>query len=253
MTIVVMDVRSCMKVTLVAIIILSVVTFLSHMYSCIKIFLESLPSVVSAVIAPKCLFILSNIIVVFLVSESKLSRRRSKLKKTDNESSTKGENMLQDSQKQEQVELTQVLLRAIIGERKQEQENKMALIVDEEKDAPVRNEDVKTIIAVDKERETSARKDNLRMHQCEEKMNQLLALYNIDEVLDDVEDGGDLELELEKEVIGDVQQEGGPVEGEVEEWDLPPADELNRRVEDFIARFNMERQLEEARMFVCCY
>ncbi|CAL4906858.1 unnamed protein product [Urochloa decumbens] len=161
--------------------------------------------------------------------------------------------MLQDSQKQEQVELAHVLLPAIIGERKQEQENKMAIIVDEEKDAPVGNEDVKSIIAVDEEQETSVGKDNLRMHQCEEKMNQLLVLYNIDEVLDGVEDGGDLELELEKEVSGDVQQDGGPVEGEVEEWDLPPADELNRRVEDFIARFNMERQLEEARMFVCCY
>ncbi|CAL4899514.1 unnamed protein product [Urochloa decumbens] len=251
MTIVVMDVRSCMKVTLVAIIILSVVTFLSHMYSCIKIFLESLPSIVSAVIAPKCLFILSNIIVVFLVSESKLSRRRSKLKKTDNESSAKGENMLQDSQKQEEVELTQVLLPALIGERKQEQENKMTLIVDEEKDAPVGNEDVKTIIAVDEEQESSVGKDSLRIHQCEEKMNQLV-LYNIDEVLDDVEDGGYLEFELEKELSGDVQQEG-PVEGEVEEWELPTADDLNRRVEDFIARFNMERQLEEARMFVCCY
>ncbi|CAL4899515.1 unnamed protein product [Urochloa decumbens] len=204
MTIVVMDVRSCMKVTLVAIIILSV-----------------------------------------------LSRRRSKLKKTDNESSAKGENMLQDSQKQEEVELTQVLLPALIGERKQEQENKMTLIVDEEKDAPVGNEDVKTIIAVDEEQESSVGKDSLRIHQCEEKMNQLV-LYNIDEVLDDVEDGGYLEFELEKELSGDVQQEG-PVEGEVEEWELPTADDLNRRVEDFIARFNMERQLEEARMFVCCY
>ncbi|CAL4899516.1 unnamed protein product [Urochloa decumbens] len=159
--------------------------------------------------------------------------------------------MLQDSQKQEEVELTQVLLPALIGERKQEQENKMTLIVDEEKDAPVGNEDVKTIIAVDEEQESSVGKDSLRIHQCEEKMNQLV-LYNIDEVLDDVEDGGYLEFELEKELSGDVQQEG-PVEGEVEEWELPTADDLNRRVEDFIARFNMERQLEEARMFVCCY
>jgi hypothetical protein len=38
---------------------------------------------------------------------------------------------------------------------------------------------------------------------------------------------------------------------ELQETDLPPADELNRRVEDFIARFNMERQLE-AKMLVCC-
>jgi hypothetical protein len=39
-------------------------------------------------------------------------------------------------------------------------------------------------------------------------------------------------------------------EGEEEATELP-ADELNRRVEDFIARFNMERQLEERTMVVC--
>ena len=94
-----MDVRSCMKATLLAIIILSVVTWLSHLYSCIKNFMESLPSVVSAIIAPKCLFIFSNIIVVYLVSESKLSRRRSKLIKTGGNTAAKDEDMLHDSQK----------------------------------------------------------------------------------------------------------------------------------------------------------
>ncbi|CAN6347622.1 unnamed protein product [Urochloa humidicola] len=251
MTIVVMDFRSCMKVTLFAIILLSVVIFLSHMYSCIKIFLDSFPSVVSAVIAPKCLFIFSNIIVVFLVSESKLSRRRSKLKKTGNESAARDWNTLQDTQKHEEVDLTEVLLPAIIGEGKQEQDNNLAMIVDEEKDAPVGNEDVKMLTVVDEELENSVGKDGLTMNQCEEKMNQLV-LCNINKLLDELEDGGDLELELGEEVSGDVQQEG-PVEDEVEEWDLPPADELNRRVEDFIARFNMERQLEEAGMLVCCY
>ncbi|CAN6360858.1 unnamed protein product [Urochloa humidicola] len=246
-----MDVRSCMKVTLLAIILLSVVTFLSHMYSCIKIFLDSLPSVVSAVIAPKCLFIFSNIIVVFLVSESKLSRRRSKLKNTGNESAARDWNMLQDTHKQEEVNLTEVLLPAITGEGKQEQDNMLAMIAYEGKDAPVGNEDVKMLIVVDEEQENSVGKDGLMMNQCEEKMNQLV-LYNINEVLDEVEDGGNLELELGEELSGDVQQED-PVEEEVEEWDLPPADELNRRVEDFIARFNMERQLEEAGMLVCCY
>ncbi|CAN6342796.1 unnamed protein product [Urochloa humidicola] len=200
-----MDVRGCMKATLLAIIIISV-----------------------------------------------LSRRRSKLKKTGNESAARDWNMLQDTQKQEEVDLTEVLLPAIIGEGKQEQDNnKLAMIVDEEKDAPVGNEDVKMLIVVDEELKNSVGKDGPTMNQCEEKMSQLV-LYNMNEVLDGVEDGGDLELELGEEVSGDVQQEG-PVEEEVEEWDLPPADELNRRVEDFIARFNMERELEEAGMLVCCY
>ncbi|RLM99637.1 uncharacterized protein C2845_PM06G28390 [Panicum miliaceum] len=192
-----MDVRSCMKATLLAILILSVVTWLSHLYSCIKNFMESLPSVVSAIIAPKCLFIFSNIIVVYLVSESKLSRRRSKLMKTGNEAAARDEDMLQDSRKQHADHgLTEVLLLTILGESKHEQENKMAM--------------------------------------------------------EEEEEGGDLELELGEEMSGDVQRERA-VDEESEEWDLPRVDELNRRVEDFIARFNMERQLEEARMPVCCY
>ncbi|OEL33307.1 hypothetical protein BAE44_0005674 [Dichanthelium oligosanthes] len=218
---IVMDVRSCMKVTLIAIIILSVVTWLSHMYSCIKIFLESLPSVVSAVIAPKCLFIFTNIIVVFLVSESKLSRRRSKLQKTGDDAAARDEDTLQDSQKQEEHLLTEILLPMIIGESKQEQENKMAM---EEKNAPVGSEDVQMLIVVDEERETSLVNGAVRENKFEEKVDQLVP-HDVDEVQEEVEEGGD----------------------------LPPADELNRRVEDFIARFNMERQLEEARMLVCCY
>lgn len=58
----------------------------------------------------------------------------------------------------------------------------------------------------------------------------------------------------------EVEEQGGAIslgkvieEEMIEEEDVGlPTDELNRRVEDFIARFNMERQLE-ARMLVCCY
>ncbi|RLN27714.1 hypothetical protein C2845_PM05G18650 [Panicum miliaceum] len=239
-----MDVRSCMKATLLAILILSVVTWLSHLYSCIKNFMESLPCVVSPIIAPKCLFIFSNIIVVYLVSESKLSRRRSKLLKIGDEAAARDEDMLQDIRKQHDHGLTEVLLPTILGESKQEQENKMAMVVDEEKD-------VQMLIMVPEERETSIGNDGVRLNQCDEKVNQLV-LHSIHEVQEEAEEGKDLELELGEEVSGDVQQERA-MEEESEEWDLPTADELNRRVEDFIARFNMERQLEEARMPVCCY
>jgi len=176
---------------------------------------------------------------VYLVSESKLSRRRSKLIKTGGNTAAKDEDMLQDSQKLEDIMLTEVWLPTIKG--KQEQENMMAMVVDQEKGASVRNEG----------RETSVGKDGVRVNQCKEKVNRLV-LHNIGEVRGEAEEGGDLELELGEEVSGDVQRERA-MEEESEEWDLPTADELNRRVEDFIARFNMERQLEEARMLVCCY
>ena len=176
---------------------------------------------------------------MYLVSESKLSRRRSKLIKTGGNTAAKDEDMLQDSQKLEDIMLTEVWLPTIKG--KQEQENMMAMVVDQEKGASVRNEG----------RETSVGKDGVRVNQCKEKVNRLV-LHNIGEVRGEAEEGGDLEFELGEDVSGDVQQERA-MEEESEEWDLPTADELNRRVEDFIARFNMERQLEEARMLVCCY
>ncbi|PVH62879.1 hypothetical protein PAHAL_3G421100 [Panicum hallii] len=172
--------------------------------------------------------------------------------KTGDEAAARDEDMLQDSRKQHADHgLTEVLLPTILGESKHEQENKMAMVVDKEKDCSVGNEDVQMLTAVPEERETSVGNDGVRVNQCEEKVNQLV-LHNIHEVQEEEEEGGDLELELGEEMSGDVQRQRA-VDEESEEWDLPTADELNRRVEDFIARFNMERQLEEARMPVCCY
>ncbi|KAF8659765.1 hypothetical protein HU200_058227 [Digitaria exilis] len=220
-----MDVQSLMKAPLLAILILSAVTWLSHMYSCIKIFMESLPSVVSAVIAP---------------NESKLARRRSKLQKTSHATPARNEDMLQDNQKHEDVVLADVLLPAIIRESKQEHESsKMVMVIDQDKDAQVGNdEDVAMSIVVHEERETSVVNRGVKVNPCED-----LVLHNINEVYDGLEEGVEHESELHEEVSGEVEGEN----------DLPPADELNQRVEDFIARFNMERKLEEARMLVSCY
>jgi hypothetical protein len=229
-----------MKATLIAIIFLTLVTWLSHMYSCIKNFMESLPCVISVVIAPKCLFVFSNIIVMYLVSESKLSRRRSnKMQKASVDTAARDEDMLQDSQKQEEVVLAEALLPMIIGESNQEQENKMAMVVYEEKDAPVGNGDVvPMLIAMDEERETYV-------------VNDKIVLHFVDEAHEEIQEG---ELEMDQgEAMGAHMEQEHTVDDEVGERDLPPADELNRRVEDFIARFNMERQLEESRMLVCCY
>lgn len=229
-----------MKATLIAIIFLTLVTWLSHMYSCIKNFMESLPCVISVVIAPKCLFVFSNIIVMYLVSESKLSRRRSnKMQKASVDTAARDEDMLQDSQKQEEVVLAEALLPMIIGESNQEQENEMAMVVYEEKDAPVGNGDVvPMLIAMGEERETYV-------------VNDKIVLHFVDEAHEEIQEG---ELEMDQgEAMGAHMEQEHTVDDEVGERDLPPADELNRRVEDFIARFNMERQLEESRMLVCCY
>ncbi|XP_062203511.1 uncharacterized protein LOC133905767 [Phragmites australis] len=230
-----MDVQSCVKATLLALTILCMVTWLPHMYSYLRaFFLETLPSVVSAVVAPKCLFVFSNIIVVFLVGESKVSRRSSGPLNTtdDNAAATaRGEGyVLHDGQDKEEVVLED-LLPMITGESKQEQEDNMLMVVEEEQD-------------------TSAVHEGVHMDQSEEERSHLI-VHELDEMQGELEEeGGILELALGEEVSGDVKQECAAAE-ELEEMNLPPADELNRRVEDFIARFNMERQLE-ARMLVCC-
>lgn len=65
------------------------------------------------------------------------------------------------------------------------------------------------------------------------------------------EDASSISLQVEDERVEEVMKEEEGEEEEEDETGLP-TEELNRRVEDFIARFNMERQLEEARMIVCC-
>lgn len=58
-------------------------------------------------------------------------------------------------------------------------------------------------------------------------------------------------MEVEEQGRVELREETMEEEDSMEEEMGLPTDELNRRVEDFIARFNMERQLE-ARMLVCC-
>uniref|UniRef100_A0A0A9HI02 DUF4408 domain-containing protein n=1 Tax=Arundo donax TaxID=35708 RepID=A0A0A9HI02_ARUDO len=230
-----MDVQRCIKVTVLALTILSMATWFPRMYFCIRtFFMESLPSIVSAAIAPKCLFVFSNIIVVFLVSESKRSRRSAKpMNTSDNAAASSKGDTLDGVQEEEVVTVTKALLPMITAESKQEQGNSMVMVVDEEEN-------------------TSAVNESVSMDQCEVDGDHFV-LHEVDEVQGGVEEqGGELDLVLLElqEVTGEVEQECA-AEEELEERDLPPADVLNRRVEDFIARFNMERQLE-ARMLVCC-
>ena len=215
-----MDFRSRVRAILAALTFLSMVALLPHLYTCLRaFFMEFLPSVISVVVTPKCLFVFSNIIVVFLVRESKLSRRSSEpLNVVDDNIAARDEGVLHGCQKQEEVLVTEALLPAIPENTKQGRlERRTVMGVGEEQDAAAVNEVVKT-------------------DQCE----------------DEVIHSGLDELQEEEVRVGVRQDCSASTEEELEERGLPPVDELNRRVEDFIARFNMERQLEEAQMLVCC-
>lgn len=200
-----MDIQSCVKASLLALGLLSLATSLPHLYSCLRTFLVvSLPSVASAVTAPKCLFVFSNIIVVFLVGECKLSH--------GGKSPDIGDDDVLNDQRQEQEEefhqeelVMETALGALVvtGASEQEEEGNMAVVQEEE--------------------------------------GSLVVLQEGHHVVQmDQDEGSIMEVRV-----------GFTLEEEEESSGLPAADELNRRVEDFIARFNMERQLE-ARMLVCC-
>ncbi|KAL6851885.1 hypothetical protein ACP4OV_020070 [Aristida adscensionis] len=230
-----MDAQSCMKLTLSALTILSMVTCLPRMYSCVRAFLmESLPSIVSAIVAPKCLFVFSNIIVVFLVSESKLLRIRSDPRSTnDNDTDAKGEGSVPHHRGDEEgVTMEHLLPTMIIGETIQGRQEDMV---------------------VEEERGTLVVHDGLQMDLFEGECDVHVASQDTNEMKQEEKEEGELvQGDLVRVGVEEEHENKSTASEELEERDLPPADELNRRVEDFIARFNMERQLE-AKMLVCCY
>jgi hypothetical protein len=222
---IVMDVRSGVRATLLAVTFIWVGASLPHMYSSTRaFFLESLPSILSAAMAPRCLFVFSNIIVAVLVGESKLSRRRSAPCNTTDivvaPATTGNGGLIPERKEQEVMAVAEALLPTFTGDSIQEHENNRVMVTREDMGSSGLNQAQK-------------------MDQFEEGVDRLY-LHEVYEVQRAEEGEGDAEEEQECTAMQELQ-----------ETDLPPADELNRRVEDFIARFNMERQLE-AKMLVCC-
>ncbi|KQJ86792.1 hypothetical protein BRADI_4g07740v3 [Brachypodium distachyon] len=177
--------RAFSRATLLGLVLFSVVTWVPHAFSCLRTFLfVSIPSAASVIATPKCLFVFSNIIVVFLTTESKLSRLCAR-------SLTSSSTVTSSSTEEDGIDAVPMI----------------------------------------KEK-----------HPTEEIVRDQFGKE---------EDASSISLQVEDERVEEVMKEEEGEEEEEDETGLP-TEELNRRVEDFIARFNMERQLEEARMIVCC-
>jgi hypothetical protein len=176
------------RATLLGLVLASMVTLVPHGLSCLRGLLSvSLPSAASAIVTPKqCLFIFSNIIVVFLARESKLLSHNGARSSLDDE--------------------IDALVRELAVFEPSIKENHAAA---EETVGEERGVDEAAVLM-----------STQQLGHCETSSTTL--------------------------GVKEMPEE----EGEEEATDLP-ADELNRRVEDFIARFNMERQLEERTMVVC--
>ena len=159
----------------------------------------SLPNKLSSYFGPKCLFILVNVIVVFLVGESRL---------VGSQSSPEGgiyDDYVQRSRS----------LRGISTHQDKAEESK-----------PEIGQDQQTNIQ-DKEVVVKAEDDKVT----------------------ELTNEGDNDVHEEAGVEDDQHEEKDIIEEE-EESGLPP-EELNRRVEEFIARVNKQRWLE-GQFLVCC-
>ncbi|CAM0949553.1 unnamed protein product [Alopecurus aequalis] len=201
------------KAALLGLVLISMVTWVPHGLSCLRGFLfVSLPSAASAFVTPKCLFVFSNIIVVFLATESKLSQSRAR------------------SPSSEDDDIDAVVRELAVFAPSMKQNHAAEEIVKEERGVNVAAVCMST-------RQLDASSTTLSVKE----MQQDVSLVN--------NHGDGQRMQVEDYVLLEEVTEEEDREEEATEL---PTDELNRRVEDFIARFNMERQLE-ARMVVCCY
>ncbi|KAM0921626.1 hypothetical protein ACQ4PT_006602 [Festuca glaucescens] len=201
------------KATLLGLVLASMVTLVPHGFSCLRGFLfVSLPSAASAIVTPKqCLFIFSNIIVVFLATESKL------LSHNGTRSPPSGED--------DDIDVVVRELAVFVPSIKQ---NHVA-------------EEIVAGGGVDVAAVRVSTQQQLDRCEMEDASSTTLGVKEMRDEEGDVVNSDEVLLE---EVMKEDDRE--------EEATELPTDELNRRVEDFIARFNMERQLE-ARMMIACF
>jgi Domain of unknown function (DUF4408)/Cotton fibre expressed protein len=218
--------------------LLSSLTWMPQVYHSFLLFFSvSLPNIISVAVAPKSLFVVSNLIVIFLFGESKLDKST---RKNEHECVTVGEKAGYSGleRKMFSYENSREMNVGII------QENKEAEAV-----AAVEEKNIVEIVA--KREEIGAREDGDKPErECEEMETRL------DEDKKENEHEELLEREQEKMEMRDgednIESEHEEIEREEEESEQWAAEELNRKVEDFIAKVNMQIRLE-ARMAISCY
>ncbi|CAL8993644.1 unnamed protein product [Prunus brigantina] len=188
------------------------------LYTAKHLLFMSLPNSWSGFFNPRCLFIVVNFIVVFLIGESRLSGRQSSPA---------------NEMYNEYVERTRNL-RAPISMFQEKKEER-------------------TVLAI-----LSQKEDNAKIHE-EKEVDETKEDKHEDDQDEDFKEceGTD---EEEKEEANEKKEEEKKVEKKEEEIEQEkeeeeeaagiPAEELNKRVEAFIARVNKQRSLE-ARFLVC--
>ncbi|XP_062109550.1 uncharacterized protein LOC133821033 [Humulus lupulus] len=172
----------------------------------------SLPTICSSFLNPKCLFIVFNVIVAFLVGESKFVGSSSQ------QSSPATDIYSEYVERSQSLHGQKRIISSTIHEEKEELV-KMEIMDEEER------------VYEDKE---------------------VVVLDQVEDDKEEKHDGDDdQKLKDDDEATEKFEEaENNDDEGEVSDG-LLPTEELNRRVEEFIARVNKQRWLE-AKMMICC-
>ncbi|XP_021287287.1 cilia- and flagella-associated protein 251-like [Herrania umbratica] len=189
-------------------------------------FLISLPCIWSSFSNPKCLFVVVNVIVIFLVGESRF---------TGKNSSPAGDIY------NEYIERSRSLRKVPVSTT-QEKTRQKKMVEEGEKDA--------------ESKQVVNRGDDKGVEEEDEELAEAKEVMKPDEK-EEKEEEKEAEAKKQDRVVqetyGVVEEEGSEEKENdiVEEEAGLPAEELNKRVEEFIARVNKQRWLE-AQLVVCC-
>ncbi|KAJ4766027.1 hypothetical protein LUZ62_076402 [Rhynchospora pubera] len=200
--------------------VLSSLTWLPQVYNSLILFFSvSLSNIISVAVAPKCLFIVFHLIVIFLFGESKLGKCTKK----------EVQDYVAISEKVEYFGVERKMLSYEISK-----ETNVGIIEENEVEGIVQESDVEVVAVVEEKDivEVVAEREETGIQEFDEAERECEEIERRE-----YEEMELKELEMERE------------EEEIEGW---PAEELNKKVEDFIAKVNMQLRLE-ARMTISCY
>lgn len=191
------------------------------LYTAKHLLFMSLPNSWSGFFNPRCLFIVVNFIVVFLIGESRLSGRQSSPA---------------NEMYNEYVERTRSL-RAPISMFQEKKEERTVLAILSQKE-----DNAKILV----EKEVDETKEDEHEDDQDEDFKECEGTDEEEKEEENEKKEEEKKVEKKEEEIEQEKEE----EEEEEEAAGIPAEELNKRVEAFIARVNKQRSLE-ARFLVC--